>query len=413
MEMSEDKVEKRKEKIKNWFRNPYNLGIILILIFAFAVRLYYFSLTQDQAVWWDEAEYLLKAKSIALGTPETGFWYGRPIMFSVILSFFYLFGLGEITIRFFILLISLATILLIYLVGKQLFNKKLALIAALLFSLVYINLFYTMRIMNDVPHLFLGLLAFYFFFTKKPKLIWFVFPILALATLIRFTSFFFFIILAVYIISTEGLRAFKNKHYWISGFLAILVALPYLIWSQLKFSSPLYAVTTAGGGAVTGLSLSYGISNLKQYLFTFPSYFHSVLLILFLLGIVLFVDVFMGFDLIFKNKNKKIAKKFLLLIWIIIPLLYFGFGVSHYEDRYIFMAFPSIFFIIAFAIIAIQTSLSKYNKKIALAVVILVIIAGGFQLLQHSDGIIKARTSSYGPVKEAGFLDKRTHKSRR
>ena len=124
MEMSEDKVEKRKGKIKNWLRNPYNLGIIVILIFAFAVRLYYFYLTQDQAVWWDEAEYLLKDKRIALGTPETGFWYGRPIMFPVILSFFYLFGFGEIIIRFSILLISLATILLVYLVGKQLFNKK-------------------------------------------------------------------------------------------------------------------------------------------------------------------------------------------------------------------------------------------------------------------------------------------------
>ena len=60
-----------------------------------------------------------------------------------------------------------------------------------------------MRIMVDIFHVVFGLLAFYLFLTKKPKLVWLVLPILALGTLLRFTTFFFFVILLVYILFTE------------------------------------------------------------------------------------------------------------------------------------------------------------------------------------------------------------------
>ena len=163
----EAKKEELKERISEFFSVNYKTILIALLVFAFLVRLYYFILTKSQPVWWDEAEYLLKAKSIALGTPDTGFWEGRPILFPIMLSAFYFIGLGEISIRFFLIIISFFSVYLVYLVGKQLFSEKIGLISAFLYSLVYINLFYTVRVMVDIPHVFLGLLAFYFFFTKK------------------------------------------------------------------------------------------------------------------------------------------------------------------------------------------------------------------------------------------------------
>jgi len=344
----------------------------------------------------------LKQKNIALGTPESGFWYGRPILFPIILSGFYFIGLGETSIRLFLLLISLASVFLVYLVGKKMFNEKIGLIASFLYSLVYINLFYSVRIMIDVFHVAVGLLAFYFFFTKKSKLVWLVLPILALDTLLRFPSFFFFVILFVYVLVTERSAALKNKDYWISAGLAVLVSLPYLIWSYIRFGHPLYAVVEAGSGSVSGITFSSGLSVLKQYINTFPGYFHAVLLSLFLIGILLFYDVILGFDLVLKG-NKKLAYKFLTLIWILIPLAYFGFGVSHYEDRYIFMAFPAIFFIIAFSITSIGVFLSKHHEQLPKLFLIAVLLIGGFQLLNHSNDIINARLNSYGPVKEAGI----------
>jgi 4-amino-4-deoxy-L-arabinose transferase-like glycosyltransferase len=407
--MTEADIDERKEelkkKIKRWFSNKYNIYLFLILIFSFVVRIFYFFLTKQQPLWWDEAEYMLKAKNMALGTPGTGFWIGRPILFPILLSSFYFIGLGEVSIRFSLLIVSLLTVYLVYLVGKKMFNEKIGLIASFLYSLVYINLFYSMRIMIDILHVTLGLLAFYFFFTKKSKLVWLVFPILAIGTLLRFTTFFFFVILVAYIFVTEKTSAFKNKDYWISVVLAFLISLPYLIWSQIKFGHPLYAIKVAGGGSVSGITFASGLAVLKQYIGSFPMYFHWLLLIIFLIGLVLFYDVFLGFDFILKNKGKEkgLKYKFLTLIWILIPLIYFGFGVSHYEDRYIFMTFPALFFVIALSIDKIQSFLKKYHKYLSVLFLIFVLIFGGYQLLEHSDDIIKVKASSFGPVKEAGL----------
>ncbi|MEM3074692.1 MAG: hypothetical protein QW727_02000 [Candidatus Pacearchaeota archaeon] len=63
--MNEEKIEKRKQKIKNWLSDKHNLVLFGILIFAFIIRLYYFALTKNQPLWWDEAEYMSAAKSYA------------------------------------------------------------------------------------------------------------------------------------------------------------------------------------------------------------------------------------------------------------------------------------------------------------------------------------------------------------
>ena len=120
---NEGKTEKTKNKIKNWLKNPYNLSLLAILVFAFLIRIYFFLLTKNQPLWWDEAEYMLKAKSIALGTPETG-WSAeiRPILFPFLASIFFLAGLGEIPLRLIMVFISLISIFFIYFIGKNIFN---------------------------------------------------------------------------------------------------------------------------------------------------------------------------------------------------------------------------------------------------------------------------------------------------
>ena len=67
METSEQSLEDRKNKIIKWVRNPYNATFILILILAIAIRIYYFALTYNQPLWWDEAEYMNIANRFAFG----------------------------------------------------------------------------------------------------------------------------------------------------------------------------------------------------------------------------------------------------------------------------------------------------------------------------------------------------------
>jgi len=50
-------IEERKSKVLDWFKDKNNRILIGILIFAFAIRLYYFIMTKSQPLWWDELCY--------------------------------------------------------------------------------------------------------------------------------------------------------------------------------------------------------------------------------------------------------------------------------------------------------------------------------------------------------------------
>ncbi len=383
----------------------YNIIITLLIILSFIFYFYYFINTKNQALWWDEAEYMLKAKSIAVGTPDTGFWEGRPIMFSVILAGLLKIGFSEVSIKFLIILTAILTIGLVYLFGKYLFNEKIGLIAAGFYAAFYLNVFYSMRIMVDVPHLAMGIMGILFFLSGKKNLVWLSLPLIALATLIRFPSFLFAIILVLYIFATEGISWIKKKDYWISATLGILIFLPYFIWSKIKFGSALHAINIAGSGALEGITLSSALIILKQYIFTFPLYIGIILSVIFAVQFIsIFINTSLSFDLIIKRKSPELNKHLLLLLSVIVPLIYFSFRVSHYEDRYLLIAFPAIFCCIALGISKIyQMLVKKMNIRIALAIVILIIIIGAFQLLKHSSDITLLSKDSYRPIKESSI----------
>jgi len=408
---SAQRIEKRKEQIKTWLKNRNNLALIIVMALAFAILLYYFLATKNQPLWWDEAEYMLKAKSMALGTPSTGWWDGRPILFPFILSLLMMLGFNEISLRLLLLVISLASVYLIYYIGMALFQKKIGIIAAFFYSLFYLNLFYSMRLLTDIISVFFGLLGFAFFLSKKQKLIWLCIPAIAIASLLRFPLFLFFIILVIYILATEANSFYKNKDYGISLVLGSVVGSIYLLWSYLRFGNPLYALSYAGGGAIEGITFGSGLSVLKQYLFTFPNYFHTILLIILLFSFLYLFEVLIGLDIIFKNKNHYLSSKFFLFIWIFIIFAYFSFGVSHYEDRYVFPAFPALFYLIALMAIEIQTRLLKYGKLISLIFIVAVIVFGSYALVAHSNSIIKERVSSFESIKNAGLWIKENSNS--
>src|SRR3989338_10726863 len=117
--MSEEEIiiQKRKDKIKNWLKNPSNLALVVILVFAFVIRLYYFYLTMNQPLWWDEAEYMSAAKGYA-GIVDYSLSGIRLPGFSLLMSLFYILNItSEPIIRFFALFIpALFLIFLTYLI---------------------------------------------------------------------------------------------------------------------------------------------------------------------------------------------------------------------------------------------------------------------------------------------------------
>jgi 4-amino-4-deoxy-L-arabinose transferase-like glycosyltransferase len=409
MEQHDKKIKDRKERFKNWLKNPYNLALIGILIFTLAIRLYFFSLTYHQALWWDEAEYMLKAKNIAFGTPDTGWWaVGRAIFFPVISSALFKIGFGEVSIRFLFVLMSFLNVLLVFLIARILFNERIALISSLLYSTFYLELFYTYRMLVDMPQIFFVLLgAFlflkYFYNNGSKKLVWLVLPVLLLGTLIRFTVGVFIIVLLVFLLLIQGLQLFKKKEWYISAVIGVILFIPFMIYSYIKFHNPLYPITyILTASPVSRTPGNTPLNVFLQYIFYSPNYTGWVVFLLFLFGFLSIIFLIaLGYDQL--RRNLLCQKYFLLLLWVILPLIYFGFFVNHFEDRYIFIIFPAFFMISSIALDKIYSYASHYSKIIAALIIVAVVLFGCYTMLSQSNTIIKNKLDSYKNLKEVGI----------
>jgi len=405
-EPKKSKVETRLNKIYDWVSNPYNLALIAIILFALGVRLYFITITADQPLWWDEAEYMLKAKNIAFGTPETG-WAGdiRPLGLPILAALLFKVGLGEILIRFTWIFISVLNIYLIYLIGKNSFNKETGLIGAFIFSILYLDIFYVTRLLVDVPQIFFITLSVYLF-TKvyfdngDKRLIYLILPVIFLGTLFRFTVGLLIPVLLLFLFSVKNVRLLKEKEWYISSVLGILTFLPYMIYSQIKFGNPLSAIiyvlfTGEGQRAPNPLKV------LMDYIVYFPKYNHIFLFIFFLIGLSMIIFfAFIGYDTI--KSNKKTQRNILLLLLIIIPLLFFGLYINHFEDRYIMMIFPFVSIITAHAIVTLYHFGCKYNRFITILILTVLLAIACHSDLKKVDELIKSKVDSYKDFKIGG-----------
>ncbi|MEK6935674.1 MAG: glycosyltransferase family 39 protein [Nanoarchaeota archaeon] len=406
-------IEYRKEKIIKWIKNPYNLAFLGVLIFAIIIRIYYFFLTYNQALWWDEAEYMSMAKAWAFGWDYT-FLTVRPILFSFISSLFLRISVSEFLPRIFILLISMSTIIGIYLLGKEIFDRKIGIVSALFMSVFYLNLFFTYRLLVDLVSLaFYTFSAFFFYryFIKKSVISLYVGTVLiGIGTMFRIPTVALLFAIVIYALITERLKLFKLKEVWVSVILFFLTISPYIIWGYIKFGK--FVILEAGKwNAPKENILSGGISTLMNYIFLFPVYLSWIGLIIFVLGLFAMYKLFIGFDLLFKEDNTEIKKYLYLILILIFPILLISFSLHVNEDRYILNSFPAIFIISGYFILTLYHFLKgKIGKIIVILIIIFLLGYLSYFQIHSGDSLIKNKLSSYYPVKEAGLWLKQNSK---
>ena len=405
LEKTEQKIEKRQEKIIKWLKNPYNAAFAGILVFALIIRLYYFFLTKDQTVWWDAAEYMNMAKAWAFGL-EYEFLPVRPVLFSLVIAGFLKIANNEFLPRAFLLIISMGSVLGIYFLGKEMFNKKIGLIASLLMSVFYLNIFFTNRVLVDLPSLtfysFSAFLFYKYFKTNSKSSLYWAAAVLAIGILFKLPTISLALVVFIYILITQRLSFIKKKEIWIAALIFLLVLSPYLIWGYMKFGG--FVITQAGAwnAPAKGTLLSTAFNNMKSYFSQFKTYLSWPLLISFLLGLALMYKVVLGFDVLLKG-NKKLKRDFYLLLIFLIPIILVSFSLAHIENRYILNSFPAIFIISGVFMLKAYNFIKQYKKF--LAVLFLIIILGSityFQL-QYTDSLIKSKKGSYSQVREAGL----------
>src|SRR3989344_3359531 len=107
--------------------------LVLILLLALAIRLYFLDLDYE-IPGSDEGEYLIMAKSFSMGEIVFQWPYYRPFLLPFIWGLLGKLGFGVLSFKITLLIFSLSSILLVYLIGKDLFNYKAGLMAAFLLA---------------------------------------------------------------------------------------------------------------------------------------------------------------------------------------------------------------------------------------------------------------------------------------
>jgi 4-amino-4-deoxy-L-arabinose transferase-like glycosyltransferase len=125
----------------------------------------------------------------------------------------------------------------IYLVGKEIFNKSTGIIAACLLTFLPFHIYFSKQLLVHSLALFFGLL--FIFFLKKGEnqnkpLYFFLSSIcLAFAILTRFTYLIIIPVLFINLLLFYRCYGLKNIIYFIFGFFIMLAS--YFIWAKIRF----------------------------------------------------------------------------------------------------------------------------------------------------------------------------------
>lgn len=379
-------------KIKDFFvEKNIEILLILILFLAILLRKYFFV---GIAFAGDDLAYTGFAHSIISGNFHL--WGANSIhalrpglLYPIALSFL-LFGINDFSATLFPLILDLVTIILVFFIGKLLFNKKVGIVAAFLFAFFPLHIIYSTVADPDTPLSFFFTASFYIFLRakikgKKYRNILFIFSgfILGLGYLVKETNIilflsFFAILLYEFIydiIKNQGefFNIIKNLKKYIFIFLIIflgfsLIFIPETILHYNHSGDILHrpnVITKELERCCIGAanqdpfySISWMFPNIPS-IENLLNFNYSVSLFGFFYYFVLIALFYM---IIKKPKNY-----YYIIIWFIVTLFYLQFGTMNFKhfmtvvklDRYFTIVTPVIVVIVSYFFVKLWNSSNK------------------------------------------------------
>ena len=402
----EERSEKLKSKVKNWLKSPSNAILLGILILALCLRLYYFFLTKDQALWWDGLCYGSLAKNFIYHQWDASLMILkeaniRPMLFPLIWSLFMRLNFPEIASKFILEIIpSFFTVLFVYLIAKKLYNKRIALISSFIFAVSWMHLFYSVRMLTHIPGLLASLASIYCFFkaldSEKINFKYFSSAVflLFISALLRWTYGLAGVAFLLFLIITRKSKFVKQKSFWAGGVLGSIPIIIFFAVNLIKYNKLFPAVSVYASSAATRAAYAFYTLNF------IPHILQTLLLICFIAGLViLVVQLVLGIGFI--SKIKKLNSHIFILMLLILNLGFLIFYIKAAEDRYLFECLISIIFIIAIAMDYICVYIEKYSKVLAVLFIIVVLAFGCYSQLKFGDTMIRDKKESYFQMKQA------------
>jgi uncharacterized membrane protein len=287
-----------------------NLLFIFIFFVGLLLRLYNLG---KYDFWYDEIVSILTAKNIGLGNiVDYGYTSDSPL-FCFLLSFWLHFGESEFILRLLPFIFGVLSIPAIYFIGKELFDKKVGLIAAFILAISPFHIYYSQELRTYTLVTFLVLMAIYHLVRslKENKIYYWasfiVFTILALYS----HNIVLFLIIALNLFFPLFYKRYKLPlRIWLIG--QFLILLLYLPWLKIIFKQMSYI-------KVSNILQWVPNDHLSNFIYTFTIFNlgYNSKEIMYLLVTLMFLPLFL-FAIWVESKKEQ---TYMLSCWLFIPII--------------------------------------------------------------------------------------------
>ncbi|NOZ81550.1 MAG: hypothetical protein GXO63_00115 [Candidatus Micrarchaeota archaeon] len=304
-----------------------------ILLFSF---LLYFISTQVFPVrWWDETiyanlgwnlytgrEYSFKYEwsDANVGWPKAGF--RAPLLPFIVSIFYSLFGPNDFFLNFITPFFGSLGVGALYLLVKDLYNRRVAIYSASFLSVVPVYVVYSGRLLTDVISASLITVSVLFFWLgferNKPVYRYLCGFSTALAFLARYVSILLFAIYILYFLARY--RTIPKTFVTTIGVFLLTIS-PWIYYGLSEYGSPIGPLIHA----IKAAPHWGGVQPWYYYFFLFPQVF-SVTFLLALLGL---------------RRIKFSPPNLIILLWVSIMFV-FAISLQHKEERYLLPMVPAV-----------------------------------------------------------------------
>lgn len=347
--------------------------IYLILLLAVLLRL----INLNQSLWWDEAINVVYARS-------TDFWwyitqysvgdFHPPGWFAVLWLWGHLFGFSEVMVRLPPVILGTATAAITFLLGKELFSKKVGLIAAFFLAIAPLHIYYSQEARMYALSAFSVTLSFYFLNRLISKKKWSGLGLIISLVLVLSSDYLAYLVIPAQIIYLIWVKKI-NKAMLASFIFAGIIFLPWFTIFPTQLKTGIEAASGLPGWAsVVGSSF--------KDLFLIPAKtlfgritFSDKNLYMVISG---FAGIILGGIFFYGVKKIDNATKF-LISWIFIPVI-LALLISFFVPV---LAYFRIIFILPAFYLILAKSLENLAKKITLPLTIFICLISIVSLLVY------------------------------
>ncbi|MBA3723904.1 MAG: glycosyltransferase family 39 protein [Candidatus Levybacteria bacterium] len=352
------------------------IALIVILLGAAFLRLY--RVSDYMTFLGDEGRDVLVVKGILEGNltllgprASAGDFFTGPVYYYMMTPFLWLSQYDPVGPAIMVGLFGVATVFLIYLVGKNMFNERAGLIAAALYAVSPLVLQYSRSSWNPNTLPFFSLLTMYVLYkaiTTARSWKYYILTgfLLGICIQLHYISLFLAVAVAISLFIMNWylngkIKVLQTITYYLQIFLGFLIGFsPFIAFEfrhdfqNTKAISTFVTNDTVQNGYATYNAFYEPIADVffrtfARLVFAFPNpveYPLFPLLGLQLAGLVIIIMAIAAIAMLFKHKNKFAVM--LLFVWLIVGILLFGLYKKPIYDYYLVFMFPLPFLLMGY-----------------------------------------------------------------